>query len=152
MSADRLLLLGSGKTFTMANVIERVNRPTLVLAPNKVLAAQLFEEFSGLFPENAVEYFVSYYDYYMPEAYIPQTDTYIEKEATINDRIDRMRHRATFSLLTRKDVIVVASVSCIFGSGSPKNYEALHVHIEKGQKIERDALAVVMFRLAAIAT
>ena len=140
--SDQTLLgvTGSGKTFTMANVIACVNRPTLVLAPNKVLAAQLFEEFRGLFPENAVEYFVSYYDYYMPEAYIPSTDTYIEKEATINDRIDRMRHRATFSLLTRKDVLVVASVSCIFGSGSPKNYEALHVHVERGQTIERDDL------------
>ncbi|MHC4960157.1 MAG: excinuclease ABC subunit UvrB [Planctomycetota bacterium] len=139
---DQTLLgvTGSGKTFSVAQVVERVNRPALVLAPNKVLAAQLFEEFRTLFPDNAIEYFVSYYDYYMPEAYIPTTDTYIEKESTINDRIDRMRHRATFSLLTRKDVIVVASVSCIFGAGSPRNYEALHVHVDKGQTLERDDL------------
>ncbi len=129
---------GSGKTFTMAHVVERTNRPALVLAPNKVLAAQLFEEFRQLFPENAVEYFVSYYDYYMPEAYIPSTDLYIEKESTINDRIDRMRHRATFSLLTRRDVIVVASVSCIFGAGSPESYEKLHVRLERGQEADRD--------------
>jgi len=139
---DQTLLgvTGSGKTFTMAQVLARVNRPGLVLAPNKILAAQLFEEFRTLFPENAVEYFVSYYDYYLPEAYIPSSDTYIEKEATINDRIDRMRHRATFSLLTRKDVLVVASVSCIFGSGSPKNYASLHVHVERGETLERDTL------------
>ncbi|MHC4933279.1 MAG: excinuclease ABC subunit UvrB [Planctomycetota bacterium] len=129
---------GSGKTFTMAHVIARINRPTLILAPNKILAAQLYEEFNGLFPDNAVEYFVSYYDYYLPEAYIPRTDTYIEKEATINDRIDRMRHRATFSLLTRRDVIVVASVSCIFGAGSPEDYHDVHLRLEKGQTVERD--------------
>jgi len=129
---------GSGKTFTMGHVIERVGRPALVLAPNKVLAAQLFDEFRGLFPENAVEYFVSYYDYYLPEAYLPATDLYIEKEATINDRIDRMRHRATFSLLTRRDVVVVASVSCIFGAGSPESYEKLHVHLERGDEADRD--------------
>jgi len=129
---------GSGKTFTMAHVIARWGRPTLVLAPNKVLAAQLFEEFRQLFPDNAVEYFVSYYDYYLPEAYIPSSDLYIEKEATINDRIDRMRHRATYSLLTRKDVVVVASVSCIYGAGSPDTYENLHLHLDKGQTIERD--------------
>jgi excinuclease ABC subunit B len=141
-AGDQTLLgvTGSGKTFTVAQVVERVNRPALVLAPNKVLAAQLFEEFRTLFPDNAIEYFVSYYDYYLPEAYIPTTDTYIEKESTINDRIDRMRHRATFSLLTRKDVLVVASVSCIFGSGSPKNYETLHVHVDRGQTLERDDL------------
>jgi excinuclease ABC subunit B len=137
---------GSGKTFTMAHVIARWGRPTLVLAPNKVLAAQLFEEFRQLFPENAVEYFVSYYDYYLPEAYIPSSDLYIEKEATINDRIDRMRHRATYSLLTRKDVIVVASVSCIYGAGSPETYESLHLHLEKGQAIDRDQ---VLRRLTA---
>ncbi|MHC5049355.1 MAG: excinuclease ABC subunit UvrB [Planctomycetota bacterium] len=129
---------GSGKTFTMAQVIARAGLPTLVLAPNKILAAQLFEEFRQLFPKNAVEYFVSYYDYYLPEAYIPKSDLYIEKEATINDRIDRMRHRATFSLLTRKDVIVVASVSCIFGAGSPESYENLHVHLERGEEVDRD--------------
>jgi excinuclease ABC subunit B len=129
---------GSGKTFTMAHVIARSGRPCLVLAPNKVLAAQLFEEFRQLFPENAVEYFVSYYDYYLPEAYIPSADLYIEKEATINDRIDRMRHRATYSLLTRRDVIVVASVSCIYGAGSPETYESLHVHLERGETRERD--------------
>ncbi len=137
---------GSGKTFTMAHVIARWGRPTLVLAPNKVLAAQLFEEFRQLFPENAVEYFVSYYDYYLPEAYIPSQDLYIEKEATINDRIDRMRHRATFSLLTRRDVIVVASVSCIYGAGSPETYESLHLHLEKGETCERDQ---VLRRLTA---
>ena len=111
---DQTLLgvTGSGKTFTLAHVVKELRRPTIVLAPNKILAAQLFEEFRQLFPENAVEYFVSYYDYYLPEAYIPTSDTYIEKESTINDRIDRMRHRATFSLLTRRDVLVVASVSC----------------------------------------
>jgi excinuclease ABC subunit B len=131
---------GSGKTFTMAHVVARLGRPALVLAPNKILAAQLFEEFRQLFPENAVEYFVSYYDYYLPEAYLPQTDTYIEKEATINDRIDRMRHRATFSVLTRRDVIVVASVSCIYGLGSPDSYHDMHVHLERGQRMERDTL------------
>jgi len=137
---DQVLLgvTGSGKTFTMAQVIARAQRPSLVLAPNKILAAQLFDEFQTLFPESAVEYFVSYYDYYLPEAYIPSTDTYVEKEATINDRIDRMRHRATYSLLTRRDVIVVASVSCIFGAGSPESYEELHVHLDRGQAVERD--------------
>ncbi|MHC4578146.1 MAG: excinuclease ABC subunit UvrB [Planctomycetota bacterium] len=129
---------GSGKTFTMAQVISRAKLPTLVLAPNKILAAQLFEEFRQLFPSNAVEYFVSYYDYYLPEAYLPQSDLYIEKEATVNDRIDRMRHRATYSLLTRRDVVVVASVSCIFGAGSPEAYANLHVHLERGAEIERD--------------
>ena len=140
--AEQTLLgvTGSGKTFTMAHVIARAGLPALVLAPNKILAAQLFEEFRQLFPEAAVEYFVSYYDYYLPEAYIPQSDLYIEKEATINDRIDRMRHRATFSLLTRRDVIVVASVSCIFGAGSPEAYENLHVHVDRGQELDRDDL------------
>jgi len=139
---DQTLLgvTGSGKTFTMAHVIAATNRPALVLAPNKILAAQLFEEFRRLFPDNAVEYFVSYYDYYLPEAYLPSTDTYIEKEATINDRIDRMRHRATFSVLTRRDVIVVASVSCIYGLGSPSSYHDLHVHLRRGDRLERDAL------------
>ena len=113
---------GSGKTFTMAGVIERVNRPALVMAPNKTLAAQLTNEFKEFFPDNAVEYFVSYYDYYQPEAYIPQTDTYIEKDASINEEIDRLRHAATSALLTRRDVIIVASVSCIYGLGSPEEY------------------------------
>jgi len=145
---DQALLgvTGSGKTFTMAQVIARLGRPALILAPNKVLAAQLFEEFRTLFPHNAVEYFVSYYDYYMPEAYIASSDTYIEKEATINDRIDRMRLRATYSLLTRNDVIVVASISCIYGAGSPSNYRDLHVQLERGQEIDRD---VVLRQLAA---
>jgi Excinuclease ABC subunit B len=116
---------GSGKTFTMANVIANVQKPTLVIAPNKTLAAQLYSEFKEFFPYNAVEYFVSYYDYYQPEAYIPQTDTYIEKDADINDRIDRLRHSTTSSLLSRRDVIVVASVSCIYGLGSPEDYEQM---------------------------
>ena len=114
---------GSGKTFTMAAVVAQVQRPTLVLAPNKTLAAQLFTEFKELFPHNAVEYFVSYYDYYQPEAYIPQSDTYIEKDSSINDAIDKMRHSATRSLLTRRDVLIVASVSCIYGLGSPEEYQ-----------------------------
>ena len=131
---------GSGKTFTIGNVIERVNRPTLIIAHNKTLAAQLCNEFRELFPENAVHYFVSYYDYYQPEAYIPSSDTYIGKEAMINDEIDRLRHAATTSLLTRKDVIVVASVSAIYGLGSPETYEANILHIKKGDKIDRSAL------------
>jgi len=114
---------GSGKTFTIANVIEQAQKPTLVIAHNKTLAAQLTNEFREFFPEAAVEYFVSYYDYYQPEAYMPRSDTYIEKEAQINQEIDRLRHSATQSLLTRKDVIIVASVSCIYGLGSPKEYE-----------------------------
>src|SRR5690554_1066779 len=113
---------GSGKTFTMANVIARVQRPTLVIAHNKTLAAQLCSEFREFFPDNAVEYFVSYYDYYQPEAYIPQTDTYIEKDASINDEIDKLRHSATAALLERRDVIIVASVSCIYGLGDPEDY------------------------------
>jgi len=128
---------GSGKTFTLANVIQRSERPTLVIAPNKTLAAQLFQEFKGFFPGNAVEYFVSYYDYYQPEAYLPQTDTYIEKDSSINEVIDRLRHSATRSLLTRPDTVVVASVSCIFGLGSPKIYKGMLVHFHKGQKIGR---------------
>ncbi len=123
---------GSGKTFTMAHVIARVNRPTLVLAPNKTLAAQLFSEFKDLFPNNAVEYFVSYYDYYQPEAYIPQSDTYIEKDSSINDAIDKMRHSATRSLLTRRDVLIVASVSCIYGLGSPEEYQSMHLFLKAG--------------------
>src|SRR2546426_6382245 len=128
---------GSGKTFTMAKVIEKVNRPTLVLAHNKTLAAQLYHEFRGFFPESAVEYFVSYYDYYQPEAYIASTDTYIEKESTINDEIDRMRLSATRSLFERRDVVIVASVSCIYGLGSPEAYYGMLLMLEKGQRISR---------------
>jgi excinuclease ABC subunit B len=131
---------GSGKTFTMANVVERVQRPTLVMAPNKTLAAQLYSEFKELFPDNAVEYFVSYYDYYQPEAYIPRTDTYIEKDASINDRIDRLRHSATRSLLERRDVIIVASVSCIYGIGSPAEYEDMLVLFQNQMEMPRDIL------------
>jgi excinuclease ABC subunit B len=130
---------GSGKTFTIANVIANVNKPTLVIAHNKTLAAQLYGEFRTFFPENAVEYFVSYYDYYQPEAYIPTTDTYIEKDALINDDIDRLRHSATRAVLERGDVIVVASVSCIYGIGSPEDYLAMHFFIEDGMHTERDA-------------
>lgn len=120
---------GSGKTFTIANVVQQVQRPTLVIAPNKTLAAQLFSEFKALFPNNAVEYFVSYYDYYQPEAYIPQSDSYIEKDSSINDAIDKMRHAATRSLLTRRDVLIVASVSCIYGLGSPDEYKNMHLFL-----------------------
>jgi len=129
---------GSGKTFTMANAVEQLQKPSLVIAPNKTLAAQLFQEFRALFPENAVEYFVSYYDYYQPEAYIPTTDTYIEKDASINDQIDKMRHSATHSVLTRRDVIVVASVSCIYGLGSPETYRGMIVLVEDQKEISRD--------------
>ena len=131
---------GSGKTFTMAQVIERVQKSTLVIAPNKTLAAQLFQEFRSLFPDNAVEYFISYYDYYQPEAYIPTTDTYIEKDASINDLIDQMRHAATHSVLTRRDTIVVASVSCIYGLGSPETYQGMIVLVEDQKEISRDNL------------
>jgi excinuclease ABC subunit B len=131
---------GSGKTFSMAHVVARTNRSTLVIAPNKTLAAQLYHEFRGLFPENAVRYFVSYYDYYQPEAYVPSTDTFIEKDASINDEIDKMRHAATSALLERSDVLIVASVSCIYGLGSPDAYAKLLVFLEKGQQIERDRL------------
>jgi excinuclease ABC subunit B len=129
---------GSGKTFTVANVIANTGRPALVLAPNKTLAAQLYGEFRELFPENAVEYFVSYYDYYQPEAYLPTTDTFIEKDSSINDEIDKMRHSATRSLLTRRDVIIVASVSCIYGIGSPAEYQAMHIFFHEGDDIGRD--------------
>src|SRR6516225_4949102 len=128
---------GSGKTFTMAQSIARVNRPTLVMAHNKTLAAQLYHEFRGFFPENAVEYFVSYYDYYQPEAYIAATDTYIEKESTINDEIDRLRLSATRSLFERRDVVIVASVSCIYGLGSPEAYYGMLLMLEKGQRMTR---------------
>ena len=119
----------------MANVIQQVQRPTLVIAPNKTLAAQLFSEFKELFPQNAVEYFVSYYDYYQPEAYIPQSDSYIEKDSSINDAIDKMRHSATRSLLTRRDVLIVASVSCIYGLGSPDEYKNMHLFLQAGTSI-----------------
>lgn len=138
---------GSGKTFAMANVIARTQKPTLVLAHNKILAAQLCSEFKEFFPNNAVEYFVSYYDYYQPEAYIPQTDTYIEKDSSINEEIDKLRHAATTALLSRRDVIIVASVSCIYGLGSPAEYLNLHLHLEVGQTIRRDD---ILRRLVAI--
>jgi len=141
-SGDRYQVLlgvtGSGKTFTMASVIEEVQRPTLVLAPNKTLAAQLYSEFRDFFPNNAVEYFVSYYDYYQPEAYIPSTDTYIEKDSSINDEVDRLRHGATSALLSRPDVIIVASVSCIYGLGSPDEYFNRMVLLEKGKDYQRE--------------
>ena len=131
---------GSGKTFTMANVIAKVNRPTLVIAPNKTLAAQLYSEFHELFPQNAVEYFVSYYDYYQPEAYVPRIDLYIEKDASINERIDKMRHSATYSLFERNDVIIVASVSCIYGLGSPEAYHGMLLLLRQGQQIDRKTI------------
>ncbi len=140
---DHQVLLGvtgSGKTFTIANVIAKVGRPALVIAHNKTLAAQLFEEFKGLFPENAVEYFVSYYDYYQPEAYLPATDTYIEKDSAINEEIDKLRHAATYALLTRRDVIIVASVSCIYGLGSPEAYLGMIVSLEVGKEIPREEI------------
>ena len=131
---------GSGKTFTMANVIANVNKPTLVISHNKTLAAQLYSEFKEFFPENAAEYFVSYYDYYQPEAYIPQTDTYIEKDASINENIDRLRLSATSSLMARNDCVIVASVSCIYGLGSPEDYSEMLLFIEKGTTAERDEI------------
>jgi len=131
---------GSGKTFTMAHIIANTQKPTLILSPNKTLAAQLYTELRDLFPQNAVHYFVSYYDYYQPEAYMPHTDTYIEKEATINEEIDRLRHAATQSLLTRRDTLVVASVSCIYGIGSPEDYRAMSVSFSKGQRVKRQEL------------
>jgi len=131
---------GSGKTYTMGQVIARINRPTLILAPNKTLGAQLYTEFKGLFPDNAVQYFVSYYDYYQPEAYIPSSDTYIQKDSSINEMIDKMRHAATMSVLTRRDVVVVASVSCIFGLGAPEDYLAMRVNLSIGQTLDRDKL------------
>jgi transcription-repair coupling factor (superfamily II helicase) len=133
---------GSGKTNTVSWALEAIQRPTLVIAHNKTLAAQLYEEFRSLFPDNAVEYFVSYYDYYQPEAYVEQTDTYIDKDASINDEIDRLRHSATRSLLTREDVIVVASVSAIYGLGDPRNYVDMSLRLEAGQAIDRDELLV----------
>ena len=138
---------GSGKTFTMAHTVARLQRPTLVVSPNKTLAAQLVSEFRALFPSNAVEYFVSYYDYYQPEAYVPQIDLYIEKDASINEEIDRLRHRATQALLTRRDVLIVASVSCIFGLGSPEDYRASVVELRVGQSISRQTLLEQLVRM-----
>src|SRR5438045_6151900 len=129
---------GSGKTFTAANVIARLGRPTLVLSHNKTLAAQLYKEFRGFLPRNAVQYFISYYDYYQPEAYIPQRDIYIEKDAQINENIDRLRLAATSALVSREDVVIVASVSCIYGLGSPSDYKRMMVRLVKGESIDRD--------------
>src|SRR6056297_866629 len=129
---------GTGKTFTMANVIEKTQKPTLIICHNKTLAAQLYEEFRSFFPDNAVHYFVSYFDYYQPEAYVPRSDTFIEKDSQVNEEIDRMRHAATDSLLTRRDVIIIASVSCIYGIGSPSDYADLSLHVNKGEKRNRD--------------
>ncbi len=140
-------ITGSGKTFTMAAVVERANRPTLVLSPNKTLAAQLFAEFKELFPRNAVEYFVSYYDYFQPEAYVPSSDTYIEKDSSRNENIERLRNSATRSLLERRDVLIVASVSCIYGLGSPDNYAQMALPLQKGQAIERDNLLRTLTRM-----
>ncbi|MEK6247600.1 MAG: DEAD/DEAH box helicase family protein, partial [Planctomycetales bacterium] len=146
---DQVLMgvTGSGKTFTMANVIQQVQRPALVLSHNKTLAAQLYGEFQDFFPHNAVHYFVSYYDYYQPEAYIPQRDIYIEKDASINQQIDRLRLAATSGLVSRRDVIVVASVSCIYGLGSPDDYRKMMVHLTRGEEIDRD---VVLSKLVDI--
>src|SRR3989339_1906723 len=138
---------GSGKTFTMANVIECVQLPTLVISHNKTLAAQLCQEFRSYFPENAVEYFVSYYDYYQPEAYLPSTDTYIEKDSSINQEIDRLRHSATMSLISRRDVIVVASVSCIYSLGAPESYLEAMVSLRVGEALDRETM---LKRLVAI--
>jgi excinuclease ABC subunit B len=139
---DQILLgvTGSGKTFSVAQTIARVQRPALILAPNKTLAAQLYNEFRELFPHNAVEYFVSYYDYYQPEAYVPSSDTYIEKDSSINDNIDKLRHAATHALLTRRDVIIIASVSCIYGLGSPEYYAKLVIPVEVGQSLPMDEI------------
>jgi len=139
---DSVLLgaTGTGKSATTAWLIERMQRPTLVMAPNKTLAAQLANEFRELLPHNAVEYFVSYYDYYQPEAYVPQTDTYIEKDSSINEEVERLRHSATMSLLTRRDVVVVATVSCIYGLGTPQEYVDRCVRLRVGQEIERDLI------------
>ena len=139
---DQVLLgvTGSGKTYTMACVIAELNRPALVIAPNKILAAQLYGEFRELFPNNAVEYFVSYYDYYQPEAYVPARDLFIEKDSSINDDIDKLRHRATRALFERQDCIIVASVSCIYGLGSPEAYSGMLLYLEEGAQISRDAI------------
>lgn len=131
---------GTGKTFTMSNVIKEVNKPTLIIAHNKTLAGQLYSEFKSFFPNNAVEYFVSYYDYYQPEAYVPQSDTFIEKDASINDEIDKLRHSATSALFEREDVIIIASVSCIYGLGSPEEYRDLVVSLRTDMEKGRDEL------------
>lgn len=146
---DQVLLgvTGSGKTFTMAKIIEATQKPTLILAPNKTLAAQLYGEMKQFFPDNAVEYFVSYYDYYQPEAYVPRSDTYIEKDSQINEQIDRMRHAATQALLERNDVIIVASVSCIYGIGSVETYSRMVVRLEVGGEIDRDRLVKALVDL-----
>jgi len=146
---DQVLLgvTGSGKTFTLANVIQKIQKPTLIISPNKTLAAQLYQEFKEFFPNNAVHYFVSYYDYYQPEAYIPQSDTYIEKDAKINEEIDRLRHAAVQDLNSRKDVIIVASVSCIYNIGSPENYEEISLEIKRGQKIKRKDFLLLLTNL-----
>src|SRR3989338_2834576 len=138
---------GSGKTFSMAKVIEAYKRPTLIVSHNKTLAAQLYKEFKSFFPKNAVHYFVSYYDYYQPEAYIPHTDTYIEKDSKINEEIDRLRHAATQALMSRDDVIIVASVSCIYNLGSPEDYKNLGLEIFEGQKIKPAELTRALLRL-----
>ena len=141
---------GSGKTFTMANIVQRLQRPTLVIAHNKTLAAQLATEFKEFFPNNAVEYFVSYYDYYQPEAYVPQTDTYIEKDADINEEIDKLRHSATRSLLTRRDVLIVASVSCIYGLGDPDEYYSFVAPLRVGETRPRTSLVRARFHIRVI--
>ena len=128
---------GSGKTFTMANVIEKINRPTLIFSHNKTLAAQLYGEFLQFFPDNAVEFFISYYDYYQPEAYVPSSDTYIEKDSSVNEEIDRLRLRTTASIMSRRDVVIVASVSCIYGIGNPEDYLKMMVLLFKGQQLNR---------------
>src|SRR3989339_300991 len=139
---DQVLLgvTGSGKTFVIANVIERVQKPTLIISPNKVLAAQLYAEFKAFFPENAVEFFISYYDYYQPEAYVPSSDTYIEKDASINEHIEKLRLKATSAILSRRDVIVVASVSCIYNLGAPDDYRSFCVFVQAGMKKARQSL------------
>ena len=146
---DQVLLgvTGSGKTFTMANVIHKLQRPALIFAPNKILAAQLYSEMKNFFPDNCVEYFVSYYDYYTPEAYIPRSDTYIEKESAINEQIDRMRHAATRAILERKDTIIVASVSCIYGIGSVDSYSAMTFTIEKNKSCDLDNIKLKLVEL-----
>ena len=144
-SVDTVLLgaTGTGKTATVAWLAERLQRPVLVMLPNKTLAAQFANELREMLPDNAVEYFVSYYDYYQPEAYVPQTDTYIEKDSSVNDEVERLRHSATSSLLTRRDVVVVASVSCIYGLGTPQEYVDRMVKLRVGEEIERDGVAVL---------
>src|SRR3954453_16355251 len=138
---------GSGKTFTMANVIAQLGKPTLVMSHNKTLAAQLYSEFKEFFPHNAVHYFVSYYDYYQPEAYIPQRDIYIEKDAAINEEIDRLRLAATSALVSREDVVIVASVSCIYGLGSPSDYKRMMIYLKKGERIDRDQLLLKLVEI-----